>query len=200
MGTRALLRAQITRAWKEAVDAYIEQKINTEGDLQFHFCRALEREFEEKLAKTEDDPRFYRRLCQLPALRSGNGDFFARPDVVVCDGNNFVVGVIELKYTPRMCPDVHKDLSSLRASLKTDVTLALDRYHGPMERQTAYAVAGDAVSCWAGIYADDSVPQLLEKAFHSSAWEGSPLLALLSQTSPGKPAAVRRLVLQVSHA
>ena len=198
MGRRDLLRAQLWQAWNVAVHDYDGQRINTEGDLQFRFCLALERLFEDKLRHEHGSSRFHRKVYQLAALVTKEGRLLARPDVVVCDGFNRIIGIVELKYTPRVQPDVVKDIHSLRACLQGEVALSPERYRGPLEALGVHEVAPDAVVCWAGIYADQSVPRLIELEFHRELWPGAPLLTLHALTSASSKAEVSRLVLPQS--
>ena len=89
MSEKSTLRAQLKRAWRDTIDQYQAQLINSEHGLQVHFCAALLSQFEASNMKTR------RRVFVEPSLRL-SVDSVRYPDVVICDTKN-VVGIIELK-------------------------------------------------------------------------------------------------------
>jgi len=143
MQKRRLLRRQLIEAWKETIKDYGSQLINSERGLQIYFCHALFRLFEEAEAK--------RRALIEPCIKADGERFY--PDVLICNARK-VIGIVELKYLPRGRPKVGKDLASLK-KLAFDVsslTVRHDRYRGEHSRKHNYAIADDAILCWAGIY------------------------------------------------
>ena len=78
------------------------------------------------------------------------------PDLVICDTKS-VVGIIELKYTPRGRPvpsGLLKDMETLTHAAADSESLQIvnERFLGKFVTQVAYPLAGNAVLCWAGLY------------------------------------------------
>jgi hypothetical protein len=149
MSEKSTLRAQLKRAWRDTIDQYQAQLINSEHGLQVHFCAALLSQFEASNMKTR------RRVFVEPSLRL-SVDSVRYPDVVICDTKN-VVGIIELKYTPRGRPvqsDLLKDMETLMyASAGSDsLKIVNERFLGEFVTKVDYPLAENAVLCWAGVY------------------------------------------------
>ena len=143
--TRTLLHRQITAAWHSTMhEVYSKQLINSERGLQVHFCSRLLAEFKE----------LPRRIFIEPSFRDGNGKVRS-PDIVVCHTQQ-IIGVIELKYQPRVQPDYVKDIGTLSwfAESSTDLALSNKRYLGVdvPGAERCYTLAPDAILCWAGVY------------------------------------------------
>ena len=146
MNRRSRLRRHLQDAWVSTIDQqYTEQLVNSEHGLQVYFCMALLREFEESGVS--------RRLFIEPRLcaKGGQPRF---PDVVICNKSH-VIGIVELKYTPRVQPKTSKDLETLSFAAKhgPDLTIANQRFLGKASKPREYPLAADAVLCWAGVYA-----------------------------------------------
>ncbi|BDT71207.1 hypothetical protein os4_07250 [Comamonadaceae bacterium OS-4] len=149
MSARNPLRRHIETAWQRTIaEAYSQQLINSERGLQVHFCHRLLEEFESH----------QRRVFVEPCFRAQDGSVRS-PDIVVCNSQR-IIGVIELKYLPRMTAKYAKDLGTLNwfASARHPVEVSNDRYRGVNEIVVKrYELASDAVLCWAGVYAGPRV-------------------------------------------
>lgn len=162
MSNRIPLRRQLSTAWKQTLSGpYPNQLINSERGLQVHFCHALMREFE--IAGVE------RRLFIEPTVVLGT-DGIRCPDLIICNSQR-IIGVVEFKYGPRAVAECKKDIETLALLVKhaNAVTLSNERFRGEGALKT-YALAEDAVLCWAAVYADDflelqhpSLPSLGER-------------------------------------
>ena len=148
MPVRTLLQNQLYRAWKKTIlDSYDHRLINSEGGLQVNFCLALCNEFERDRVK--------RYIFVEPIIISGSLQCY--PDLLICNAKS-VIGVVELKYTPRGIPRTKKDLntlSHLRGSAD-DILVENLRYRGN-QRPRRFTLSSDAVFCWAAIYAGKKV-------------------------------------------
>ena len=143
MATRNLLRKHLAVAWKATIAGpYADRLINSERGLQVHFCHALMNAF----------GGVQRRLFIEPTIVFGG--VRRHPDVVICHTRR-IIGVVELKYMPRGTPNPSKDVDTLAkfACSGDDIALANDRFRG-IGSVRSYAIASDAVLCWAGVYAD----------------------------------------------
>ena len=145
MTQRNLLRTQLTDAWKETIDIYQKQLINSEHGLQVYFCSALLRAFEKNKVK--------RRIFVEPKVSATNISESRYPDVVICNTKR-VIGVVELKYAPRAVAKYKKDLKTFKfvASLSDDLTISNDRFLGITTDNRKYPLAPDVILCWAGVY------------------------------------------------
>ncbi len=146
MTVRALLRQHISAAWRSTIESvYTEQLINSERGLQVHFCSRLLTEF-----ANDDVPR---RLFVEPSFRDPEGKVRS-PDIVICQTQH-IIGVIELKYQPRVQPSYEKDIGTLKwfAGCASDLEVSNDRYLGvETSASKKYSLAPDAILCWAGVY------------------------------------------------
>lgn len=188
MPGRSLLRRQLRTAWDEAIKAYNAQWINTESDLQFRLCHALLCLFDRH---PESENR--RRIYQQATLRKSH---FIKslaktrhPDVVICDTRDRIIGIVELKYTPRAKPSVDKDVSSLEWYMEEGVAFLPERYRGDGTAMSALLVAEDAVLCWAGIYASDRTEHDLEEKARGNL-SARTFLPLHAKTAHGQAAKV----------
>jgi hypothetical protein len=151
MKNRGLLRSHLRAAWKDAVTkGYNTQLINSERGLQFYFCEALLRIFE--------NAGMRRRLFIEPCLSISGKKTVCYPDVVICS-SRIIIGVVEIKYTPRVGipKTASKDIKTLSfaANNSRNISLSNDRYRGPQAGKKEFQLADDAVLCWAGIYSGD---------------------------------------------
>jgi hypothetical protein len=148
---KSTLRAQLKRAWQNTIkDKYLTQQINSEHGLQAHLCAALLAQF------NDSNMSGRRRVFVEPSLRLPDGSV-RFPDIVICDSNH-VVGIVELKYTPRGRPyrlDLVKDMETLTLALKysNDLRIFNERFLGKLVKKHEYPLAANAVLCWAGVYA-----------------------------------------------
>ena len=146
MNKRHLLRGNLEAAWIRTIEAYYNsQLINSEHALQVYLCMELLKQFEAA--------NLQRRIFIEPNMQTscGKNRF---PDVVICNSRK-IIGVVELKYTPRGRPSIEKDLETLSFITNESFEIKNERYHGPGKNQLKnYTVADDAIMCWAGIYTE----------------------------------------------
>lgn len=149
MQKRNLLKSHLKTAWIKTIQLYYEgQLINSEHALQVYFCMELLRQFE--------NSQLTRRIFIEPNIvtNCGKNRF---PDVVICNSQK-VIGIVELKYTPRGKPGIAKDLETLGFGANESLEIVNKRYHGPKKDDLKnYTVATDAVLCWAGIYKGERI-------------------------------------------
>ena len=153
MTEKTTLRAQLKRAWRVTIAEYQQQLINSEHGLQVYFCAALHEEFK----------NFHRRLFIEPRLRFSDGSA-RHPDIVICDSKN-IVGIVELKYTPRGRPgqaSLDKDMETLMHAVTDASSLQIsnDRYLGETSSMRSYPLAENAVLCWAGVYKGKEIEKI----------------------------------------
>ena len=76
------------------------------------------------------------------------------PDLVICNTRE-VIGVIELKYTPRGHPRYAKDVASLAAIAKCreGIIISNDRYRGLAVNDKEYSLSKHILFVWAGVHA-----------------------------------------------
>ena len=170
MASRSLLRKHIEAAWVGTIKgAYCEQLINSERGLQVHFCHLLLTTFKKA--------RLRRRIFVEPCFVDKWGKIRC-PDVVICNSLR-IIGIVEFKYLPRGRPSPKKDLQTLRwfSADKGKLTLSNERHLGAQPSAKSYALAPDAVLCWAAVYRH---PQI---RIEVSASLGTRLLCLHAMTS-----------------
>lgn len=143
MTKRNALRRQLASAWIETIcEQYRHQLINSERGLQVYFCLALQKQFGGNVS---------RKLFIEPSIRLG--DEVRYPDLVICN-SRAIIGVVELKYLPRVAPKFNKDIDTLRrvAEQGRQLTIENKRFFGKKSAPLSYTLSEDAVLCWAGIY------------------------------------------------
>lgn len=146
MPSRSLLRNQLLRAWHETINGeYSKQLINSERGLQVYFCNHLLNEFKQSGVD--------RRLFIEPSVSTPADGQALYPDIVICN-SRIIIGVVEIKYQPRVRPRYAKDLNTLAWVLDNanEIHLSNDRYRGERETSSQYRLAPDAVLCWGGVY------------------------------------------------
>ena len=146
MSQRNLLRSQLKQAWRNTITTkYQNQLINSERGLQVYFCSELLQAFEENGVK--------RRIFVEPRVSARDVQDFRYPDIVICNTNR-IIGIVELKYTPRIFAHYLKDLLTFDfvESHLNALTISNDRFLGRTIDNRAFPLAPDAVLCWAGVY------------------------------------------------
>ena len=150
--TRSLLRGHLTKAWHKTIEKYyLKGLINSEAGLQTFFYIELVEQFRESKVT---------RVVFIEPNITADGDGTPRfPDLVICNFKS-MIGVVELKFTPRARPDVDKDLETLNYAARNAHRLEVrnDRFLGPELKQRTYPLAHDAVLCWAGVYSGSHRP------------------------------------------
>jgi hypothetical protein len=149
MSERSLLRRNLKNAWNDTALRYGEGIINSERGLQVHFVHHLFEQFVRAGVERQVfvEPCF-RDSCQQ--LRS--------PDLVICNSRN-IIGVVELKYLPRIRPKYAKDLRTLAWFARGGERIRISnvRYLGKPLPKREFLVVPDAVLCWAGFYRSPNV-------------------------------------------
>lgn len=132
MPNRGLLRRQMRQAWADTIrTAYMDQVISSERALQVHFAARLMDLFWEDGVK--------RRVFVEPKMQLDTGAR-VHPDLLICNARA-IIGVVELKYQPKMPPRYKKGLFPVLCGLsgwnspKSRVNLA--RFH-VTQRATAH--------------------------------------------------------------
>jgi hypothetical protein len=148
MQSRTLLRRHLAKAWEKTLKCeYSQQLINSERGLQIYFCKHLLDQF--------SSTKVSRRLFIEPRLTTPSEPKIAKyPDIVICNSRS-VIGIVEIKYLPRVRPKFDKDLETLDWVLahSKELVLSNDRYRGPCAQAKKYPLSNDAVLCWGGVYA-----------------------------------------------
>jgi hypothetical protein len=143
MKNRLKLRSQIEEAWDECVrEDYKRQRINSQRSLQASLWASLNQRLP---AKT-------RCIFIEPALKAAkSGTKF--PGIVICNSDQ-VIGIIDLKYTPRSKPSWKKDLATFEWIGKNfgELTVSNKKNLGKGEEDCEYTLADDLVYVWAGIH------------------------------------------------
>jgi len=145
MPNRVLLRRQMRHAWAETIrSAYLDQVISSERALQVYFTARLMDLFWEENVK--------RRVFVEPKMQLDTGAR-VHPDLLVCNSRS-IIGVVELKYQPKMRPRYEKDFATfeLLAAHGTGIEIENHRYRGPDSGGGRYALSADPMYVWAGIY------------------------------------------------
>lgn len=146
MRRRSLLRKQIALAGARVITTdYVKQRVNSERSLQASMWANLN-----KLL-----PSTTRRMFIEPPLSARSPSSAVRyPDIVICNTRS-VIGIIELKYQPRVRPSWSKDVATFQwigSNLK-QLSICNRRFRGVEFDAKTYPVADDALFVWAGIHA-----------------------------------------------
>lgn len=150
MKERGLLKSQIFKAWKQCINKdYLDQRINSESGLLVFFCFHLKG----ILSKN-------RRIFIEPEITitvRGNVKKII-PDIVICNTRE-VIGIIELKYLPRVHPQFSKDINSLSmlAKHRGGIKISNKRFRGKPVDNTIYTFSKNILFVWAGVH---TVPDL----------------------------------------
>jgi hypothetical protein len=102
------------------------------------------------------------------------------PDLVVCNTRE-VIGIIELKYSPRARPSWRKDLATFEwiNTNRKSIHVSNARFRGVSSDSRKYSLAASILYVWAGVH----VPYELELREHIGPSLGSCFLALHAETS-----------------
>jgi hypothetical protein len=153
MTNRALLRSQIQDAWQQTVETcYRRQRINSERSLQAALWSKLDLILPPDTRRMFIEPRMH-----VPGLTSAEGGATRFPDLVVCNTKE-VIGIIELKYGPRVLPDWEKDLATFKwiAEQRGSITVCNSRYRGEEVDGRPYPLSDEVLFVWAGIHASSN--------------------------------------------
>ena len=136
------------RAWADTIrSAYLDQVISSERALQVHFTPRLMDLFWEDGVK--------RRVFVEPKMQLDTGAR-VHPDLLICNARA-IIGVVELKYRPKMPPRYAKDFATFEslAAHGTAIEIDNERYRGPDGGGGRYALSADPMYVWAGVYAGE---------------------------------------------
>lgn len=149
MNKRSLLRENLREAWIKTIERhYNSQLINSEHALQVYFCMELLKQFEAG--------NLQRRIFIEPNMQTSCSQT-RFPDVVICNSQK-IIGIVELKYTPRGRPNTAKDLETLSLTTSESFEIKNERYHGPENKLLKnFSMANDAIMCWAAIYTGERI-------------------------------------------
>ncbi len=150
MNKRKLLRTLISDAWEECIIAdYCKQRINSERSLQASLWSHISK-------KLNDN----RRLFIEPGIRVKIDGCrkIIRPDFVITH-HTMVIGVIEIKYSPRGKPNYHKDIESLATLAENRDRIVMNniRYRGNVSERTQYTLSKNVLFVWAGVHAETNI-------------------------------------------
>ncbi len=154
----------------------VHSEINSERGLQIHFCMALQKQFEQDNVS--------RRLFIEPSVRFESKNVI--PDILIANSQR-IIGVVELKYLPRIAPKREKDFNTLamfgKFSNSTGITITNERYRGP-QKPKLFTIAPDCVLCWASIHAGKSINTVTSLPLEEYR---SRYLGLYAETTVDKP-------------
>lgn len=154
MTRRTVLKRHIKQAWKLTLEGeYFNRRINNEAGLQAHFVKHLGHVFE---AEDVERQIFVEPPFRLPNAEAELRDYV--PDVVVCSARK-IIGVIELKYTPRGLPRHKEDLNKLClifSHRSAGIELCAERYMGPVP-EIRFEFSIDVLLTYAAVHRGDSV-------------------------------------------
>jgi len=145
MKGRGLLQRQVIEAWRQTIaDDY--GRINSERSLQAAFWGRLNSAMSNnRLILIE--PRI--TLKSIP-------NTYVIPDIVICNSRT-VIGVIELKYQPRVAPRFNKDIDTLSGLVEPNVPVEIQnvRYKGDSPPKQQYVFSPNVLIAWGGVYSGE---------------------------------------------
>lgn len=92
------------------------------------------------------------------------------PDLVICNSTE-IIGIVEIKYQPRVKPNYKKDLETLAwiAENGSNIAITNYRFRGSIADAHAYKMSKYVVFAWAGVHRDESlslpVPENIKENF-----------------------------------
>ena len=180
MSSRRLLRRHITEAWRQSITTdYAAQRINSERSLQASVWANLNALLPIKTRRMFIEPRM-----SVPG-RVNQARF---PDIVICNTRE-VIGIIELKYQPRIRPSWAKDLATFHWITKNRKKIVVSnlRFRGIEIDSHSYHLAENVLYAWAGVHAACEV----DLTAHVAPAVSSCFLALHAETRCGVAASIR---------
>ena len=157
MHQRNLLRSQIIEAWQQCIAKdYRIQRINSERSLQASFWSRLN-------SLLLENRRMFIEPSILITIKNEAKRVY--PDLVICNTKE-VIGVIELKYQPRVKPNYMKDVDTLSniARYRKSISISNHRFRGKPIDEKTYSLSKHILFVWAGVhggiglYANDNEP------------------------------------------
>lgn len=172
MPNRGRLRCQMRRAWADTIrSAYMDQIVSSERALQVHLTARLMEIFRGDGIK--------RRVFVEPMMRLNTGAR-VHPDLLICNRNS-IIGVVELKYQPKVRPKFEKDFATFESLATHGTGIEIDnrRYRGPDNGRGLFTLSADPMYVWAGVYRG---PNRDIPAFETVAFDRAQLLVLHAAT------------------
>lgn len=122
----------------------MDQVISSERALQVHFTARLMDLFWEDGVK--------RRVFVEPKMQLDTGAR-VHPDLLICNVRA-IIGVVELKYLPKMRPKYDKDFATFESLAAHGAGIEIDnrRYRGPEGGGGRFSLSPDPMYVWAGVY------------------------------------------------
>jgi hypothetical protein len=146
MARRDRLKAGLVTAWHRCIEQYVdEQRVNSERSLQAAFWACLNKELHKS-----------RRIFIEPAIRFDAPSDIYFPDLLICNTQE-VIGVVELKYTPRIKACIKKDISTIcnLAAHQGELFVSNSRYRGEIKQIKKYSFSGHVLFAWAGVHCEE---------------------------------------------
>ena len=146
MARRDRLKAGFVSAWHRCIEEYVDdQRVNSERSLQAAFWACLNKELHKS-----------RRIFIEPAIRFDAPSDIYFPDLLICNTRE-VIGVVELKYTPRIKACIKKDISTIcaLAAHQGELFVSNSRYRGEVKRIKKYAFSDHVLFAWAGVHCEE---------------------------------------------
>ena len=151
---RSLLRKQLCEAWSESINKdYACQRINSERSLQASLWSKLNARLDPHTRRMFIEPGL-----KIKQEKQKNGTQIRYPDLVVCN-TRAVIGIIEIKYRPRVKPVWKKDIASLEwiSSNRDAIRVRNSRFRGIEVDGRSYPLSANILFVWAGIHAKSEV-------------------------------------------
>jgi hypothetical protein len=180
MSSRRLLRRHITDAWHQSITTdYAAQRINSERSLQASVWANLNARLPTKTRRMFIEPRM-----SVP----GSVKQSRFPDIVICNTYK-VIGIIELKYQPRVKPSWAKDLATFHwiTEKRKYITVSNVRFRGIGVDSRSYPLAENVLYVWAGVHAACE----LDLTAYVAPAVSSCFLELHAETRRGEAACIR---------
>jgi hypothetical protein len=149
----------------------MDQIISSERALQVHLTARLMDIFWQEGVK--------RRVFVEPMMQLQDGRR-VHPDLLICNRNS-IIGVVELKYQPKVFPKYAKDFATFESLAAHGAEVEIDnrRYRGPDGGGGQFALSEDPMYVWAGVYGG---PQRDIPGFETVAFDRAQLLVLHAAT------------------
>ena len=177
MNRRGLLRQQINDAWRAAIQVdYCSQRIDSERSLRASLWSQLNSILPPESRRMFIEPTL---KAMAPTLDGKVAHEFRYQDIVICNTRE-VIGIIEIKYLPRVKPNWTKDLQTFSWIHKhrDQILIQNIRHRGAVADCHAYPLSEDVLFVWAGVH----VPADLEISQHIDQRLSKHFLALHAQT------------------
>ena len=156
MSRRAILKQQLCEAWTAAIQRdYHRQRINSERSLQASLWSQLNSILSPKSRRMFIEPTL---TATSPNIENQLTRESRIPDLVICNTKE-VIGVVEIKYIPRVRPNWRKDLDTFSWINKHRDQFAIrnKRHRGVANDDRKYRLSKDVLFVWAGVHSEEDV-------------------------------------------